>query len=88
MVKTANGSAGEQLGILRKDLSLSLRGLGKARGFAVLAVSSLGLGIGVNAALLTVVHATFMQPVPGISGEDRIVELLLRNRGDERQEWT
>jgi len=87
MAKTGHGSMGEQLGILRKDLSLSLRGLRKARGFAVLAVLSLGLGIGVNAALFTVAHATFMQPVPGISGADRIVELLLRSRGDERQEW-
>ena len=69
------------------DLRLAVRGLMRSKAFTAIAVFSLAMGIGVNTALFTLVHATWMQPVPGVNGADRIVELLSTRRGSEAQEW-
>jgi len=73
---------------LLMDLRLALRALARNPGFAVIAVVSLAVGIGVNAALFTVTTAMYTQPVPGITGKDRIVEVLFRTENGEHQEWS
>jgi hypothetical protein len=47
-----------------KDLRYSLRALGKARGFATAAVLSLGLGIGANTTIFTLLNALLLRPLP------------------------
>jgi predicted permease len=69
------------------DVRLALRGLLRSKGFAAIAVFSIALGIGVNAAFFTFVQATWMQPVPGVNGADRIVEILSTSQGSEAAEW-
>ena len=73
---------------LGNDLRLALRSLSRARAFTTVAVLSLALGIGVNSALFTVIHSTYLKPVSGVHGADRVVEALTSRRGVEAQEWT
>lgn len=47
-----------------RDLLFSLRELRNAPGFALAAILSLGLGIGLNAALFTLTNALFLRPLP------------------------
>ncbi|MGD2152793.1 MAG: ABC transporter permease, partial [Gemmatimonadales bacterium] len=79
---------GEWLDDLGHDLRHAFRSLTKSRAFTLIAVLSLAVGIGVNTALFTVVHATWLEPVPGVGGADRIVELLTTRRGAESVLWS
>ncbi len=72
---------------LGTDVRLSVRSLARTRGFTVVALLSVALGIGANAALFSFVHAAFLRTVPGVGQADRIVELLTTVQGRERAEW-
>ncbi len=79
---------GEWLDDLGNDLRHAFRSLSKSRAFTIIAVLSLAVGIGVNTALFTVVHATWIEPVPGVGGADRIVEVVTTRRGAESVLWS
>jgi predicted permease len=57
-----------------RDVFYSLRQFAKAPGFTFLAVLCLGLGIGVNASIFSVLNALFLRPLPVIA-PDRLVVL-------------
>ena len=59
---------------LGRDLRYGLRTLLKSPGFAVAGILILGLGIGVNSAIFTVVNAVVLRPLP-FADADRIVRL-------------
>jgi putative ABC transport system permease protein len=58
---------------LARDLSYGARGLRRAPGFAAVAVLTLALGVGANAAVFTVVNGVLLRPLPF----DRPHELML-----------
>ena len=59
---------------LLRDLRHGVRGLLKSPGFALAAIVILGLGIGVNTAIFTVVNAVLLRPLP-FAEADRIMRL-------------
>lgn len=60
------------LGRIGGDLRFAVRQLGRHPGFAVVAVLTLGLGIGANTAIFSVVDALLLRPLP-FANEDRLV---------------
>lgn len=68
------------------ELRQTLRSLAKTPGFATVVVAILGLGIGANTALFSVVRAVLLRPLP-LQEPDRLVRLYegFRTGGDETQ---
>ena len=59
---------------LVRDVRYGIRALTKSPGFALAGIVILGLGIGVNSAIFTVVNAVVLKPLP-FADADRIVRL-------------
>ncbi len=60
---------------LMQDLAFAVRQLGKNRGFTIVAVVTLALGIGANTAIFSVVSGVLLNPLP-FSRADRIVSMF------------
>jgi len=58
--------------ILWSDVKYALRQLGRTPGFTLTAILTLALGIGVNAAMFSVIDQVFLRPLP-YKNADRIV---------------
>jgi putative ABC transport system permease protein len=56
------------------DVRFAWRGLLRARGFAVIAIATLALGIGANSAIFNIVNAVVMRPLP-YAEPDRLVRI-------------
>ncbi|MCU1240735.1 MAG: hypothetical protein JWO71_1461 [Candidatus Acidoferrum typicum] len=67
----------EHLSMLRQDSAFALRMMRKNLGFTIAAIIVLGLGIGANTAIFSVVNAVLLKPLPYEHGE-RL--LMLRER--------
>jgi putative ABC transport system permease protein len=72
------------MGTLWQDLRFGARSLARRPGFALVAILTLGLGIGANAAIFSVIDAVLLPPPP-IQGTGQLVSLWesRRDRG-----WT
>lgn len=73
---------------LLQDVRLVARGLARSPGYALVVLLSLSVGIGVNTAAFTAIDAFWFAPVPGVTGQDRVVELVVVDHGQEEWGWT
>src|SRR5882757_1497346 len=71
------------LDVLLQDLRFTFRTLGRDRGFTAIAVIILGLGIGANIAVFSVVNTLLLRPLP-LRNPQQLVRILSKNiRGGE-----
>jgi predicted permease len=69
--------------VLIQDLRFTFRTLGRDRGFAIIAILILGLGIGANVAVFSVVNTILLRPLP-FHDPQQLVRILTKNtRGGE-----
>jgi putative ABC transport system permease protein len=54
----------ESFDTMRQDVRLAVRMLGRAPGFALIVILTLGLGIGANAAIFGVINSLLLRPLP------------------------
>jgi predicted permease len=59
---------------LGQDIRYALRQLNRSRGFAVVAILTLALGIGANTAIFSVIDSILLEPLP-FPHQDRLVQL-------------
>ena len=74
------------MNVLLQDLRYGLRSLGHRPGFALVAIVTLALGIGLNAAVFTVVDAALVRSVPYAEPE-RLVHLWQVQDDAERRHF-
>jgi putative ABC transport system permease protein len=65
-----------------KDVQFGLRVLWKSKGFTAVAVLTLGLGIGVNAAIFSGVSAFVLRPLGGVGEPERVVSVFETSAAD------
>jgi putative ABC transport system permease protein len=70
---------------LSRDLPYGVRTLGRTPGFTAVAVLTLALGIGANAAIFSVLYGVWLAPAPYPSGE-RLVDISMKELTGDRFE--
>lgn len=76
------------LGEIPGDVKLAVRSLLRSPAFTAVTVLSLAVGIGVLSAFTTAVHAVWVAPVPGVTGQDRVVDPVVVQDGADYWGWT
>src|SRR5204862_4025505 len=72
--RRSSGVSSPMVDSLQRDIHYAMRGLLDSRGFAVVAVLSLALGIGLNTAIFSLVDAVLLRPLP-VKHPERLAEI-------------
>lgn len=67
--------------VLGMELRQAARRLSRSPGFAVLAIGTLTVGIGINAAMFALMDALLFRPPPHVAAPDEVVRVQLRVEG-------
>ncbi len=78
------GRGGVTMDVLRQDLLFAVRGLLRSPGFTLIAMVTLALGIGSNAAMFSVVEGVLLAPLP-YDDSDRLVTVWSQWPDTERR---
>ena len=68
---------------LLKDIRYALRWMARSPGFSAVAILSLGLGVGVNTAMFSLVDSLLFRPLPVTSPETLVDVFTTGGDGDE-----
>src|SRR5579862_8559408 len=79
--RAAPSSWQTQAGIFWNDCRLAFRSLSKARGFSLVAILTLSLGIGASTAIFSVIDNILLNPFP-YAGSDRFIVVMIHNLED------
>ena len=74
-------------GLMIQDVRVAFRSLAKARGFTVAALLTLGLGIGANTVVFSLVNALLLRPLPFGEATDRVVSIHSIHPTQSPQGW-
>ena len=66
------------------DLRVAIRSLRRHRGFAVVCITALAIGIGASTAMFSILHAVALDPLP-FPDQDRLVVGWKTSRVDRRR---
>jgi predicted permease len=58
---------------IQQDFRYALRGISRSPGFALVAILTIGVGIGANTAVYSWMHGLLLNPLPGAANPDRVV---------------
>src|SRR5579859_827535 len=71
-----------QLETLAQDVRFAVRALAKRPSFVVVAILSLGIGIGVNATVFTWFKAVYLNPLPGVREARKLITINAEYKND------
>ncbi|HET6374141.1 MAG TPA: ABC transporter permease [Candidatus Polarisedimenticolia bacterium] len=71
---------------LIQDIRYASRLLRASPGFVLVAVLAIGLGVGANAAIFSLVNGAMLRPLP-VSDPDRLAWVVQRRAGEPRSQW-
>ena len=61
------------MSIFGQDMRYAVRGLSRNRGFAVVPILTIGIGIGANTTVYSWMHALLLNPLPGAADPHRVL---------------
>ncbi len=77
------------MGTIWQDIRYGMRVLAKSPGYAVIAILMLGLGIGANSSIFSIVSTFILRPLPGIPASQELIRTIdIERDGSEQDDYS